>query len=428
MPLHSALLTVRGVECGFSNKIMNRKIVTLGVAAFGVVGLQAADAGKVWEVTASLRGFYDDNYTTSPEALAEESWGIEVSPGFNLTIGEGTDLEFSAGYAFGMRYYEDRESDNEDYGHELGISLNKAFSNTSLLQLSDSFVIAQEPEILNGGTPLRIEGDNLRNTLSASYRQVLAGNILGELGYGNSIFDYEEAYHSALLDRSHNQVNLDVIYDMEQTEYFVGYKFASTDFDGGELKVPGLDFKSDARDNDSHYGYVGVRHQLNKEFVASAQVGAQYVDYYNFNLKPRLNIPEDETSPYVNASMEWGYAEGSQLVAGLSLARGATDLQAADQEISAVYAQFLHKVTAKVHGTLTARYQDSEISGGTERVDGKTESLMLLGASLTYAIADNIWTELAYNYDELDSDVRSAGMDKRSFKRNYVSIGIGTSY
>jgi len=420
MPLHSALLTVRDVECGFSN-IMNRKIVTLGVAAFGVVGLQAADAGKVWEVTGSLRGFYDDNYTTSPEDLAEESWGIEVSPGINLTIGEGTDLEFSAGYAFGMRYYEDRETDNEDYGHELGISLNKAFSNTSLLQLSDSFVIAQEPEILNGGTPLRTEGDNLRNTISASYRQVLSGNILGELGYGNSIFDYEEAYHSALLDRSHNQVNLDVIYDMEQTEYFVGYKFASTDFDGGDLGG-GTNFKSDARDNDSHYGYVGVRHQLNKEFVASAQAGAQYVDYYNFDLMPGL-IPEDETSPYVNAAMEWGYAEGSKLVAGVSLARGATDLQAADQETSAVYAQFLHKITAKVHGTLTARYQDSEISGGGVRVDGKTESLMLLGASLTYAIADNIWTELAYNFDELDSDI-----PRRSFERNYLSIGIGTSY
>ena len=199
MPLHSALLAVRGVECGFLIKIMNRKIVTLGVAAFGVAGLQAADAGKIWEVTGSLRGFYDDNYTTSPEDLAEESWGIEVSPGINLTIGEGTDLEFSAGYAFGIRYYEDRETDNEDYGHELGISLNKAFSDTSVLQLSDSLVIAQEPEILNGGTPLRTEGDNLRNTFSAAYRQILSGNIEAELGYGNSMFDYDEAYHSCLL-------------------------------------------------------------------------------------------------------------------------------------------------------------------------------------------------------------------------------------
>ena len=384
--------------------------------------MQAADAGKVWEVTASLRGFYDDNYTTSPEALAEESWGIEVSPGFNLTIGEGTDLEFSAGYAFGMRYYEDRESDNEDYGHELGISLNKAFSNTSRLQLTNGFVVAQEPEILNGGTPLRTEGDNLRNTFSARYRRILSGSTGVEIGYGNSIYDFEEEYHSALLDRSYNEVNLDVFYGTPQTEYYAGYKFSSTDFDGNALQVPGLDFKPDARNNNAHYGYVGARHQLDKNFFADVKAGVQNVDYYDFDLMPGL-IPEDETSPYVNALMEWGYAEGSKLVAGVSLARGATDLQAADQEITAVYAQLLHKVSARIHGTLTGRYQDSEISGGGGKLDGKEESLLLLGASLTYAVADNIWAELAYNYDELDSDI-----PHRSFERNYVSVGIGTTY
>ncbi len=401
---------------------MNKRIVTLGVAAIGVAGVQAADAGKVWEVTASLRGFYDDNYTTSPEALAEESWGIEVSPGFNLTIGEGTDLEFSAGYAFGMRYYEDRESDNEDYGHELGISLNKVFSNTSRLQLTNGFVVAQEPEILNGGTPLRTEGDNLRNTFSARYRRILSGSTGVEIGYGNSIYDFEEEYHSALLDRSYNEVNLDVFYGTPQTEYYAGYKFSSTDFDGNALQVPGLDFKPDARNNNAHYGYVGARHQLDKNFFADVKAGVQNVDYYDFDLMPGL-IPEDETSPYVDARMEWGYAEGSKLVAGVSLARGATDLQAADQEITAVYAQLLHKISARIHGTLTGRYQDSEISGGGGKLDGKEESLLLLGASLTYAVADNIWAELAYNYDELDSDI-----PHRSFERNYVSVGIGTSY
>ena len=83
----------------------------------------------------------------------------------------------------------------------------------------------------------------------------------------------------------------------------------------------------------------------------------------------------------------------------------------------------LHKISAKVHGTLTGRFQDAEISGGGEKLDGREESLLLLGASLTYAIADNIWAEVAYNYDELDSDV-----PHRSFERNYMSIGIGTSY
>ena len=83
----------------------------------------------------------------------------------------------------------------------------------------------------------------------------------------------------------------------------------------------------------------------------------------------------------------------------------------------------LHKISAKVHGTLTGRFQNAEINGGRDHVDGKEESLLLLGASLTYAIADNIWAEVAYNYDELDSDV-----PHRSFERTYMSIGIGTSY
>jgi len=401
---------------------MNNKIVTLGVAALGVAAAQAADAGKVWEVTASLRGFYDDNYTTSPEALAEESWGIEVSPGISLTIGEGTDMELSAGYAFGMRYYEDRESDNEDYGHDLGISLNKAFSDTSSLQLSNGLVVAQEPEVLNGGTPLRREGDNLRNTFSAKYRRDLSGSIEVDVGYGNSIYDFEEEWYAALLDRSYNQANLDVIYVTPQTEYYVGYKFSSTDFDGNALQVPGLDFNPEARNNHAHYGYVGARHLVDKNLLANLEAGVQNVDFYDFDLMPGF-IPEDETSPYVNAVMKWGYAEGSELVAGVSLARSATDLQAADQETTSVYAQLVHKVSARIHGTLTGRFQDSEISGGGGKLDGKEESLLLLGASLTYAVADNIWTELAYNYDELDSDIQD-----RSFERNYVSVSIGTSF
>ena len=384
--------------------------------------MQAADAGKVWEVTASLRGFYDDNYTTSPEVLAEESWGIEVSPGINLTLGEGTDMEFSAGYAFGMRYYEDRGGDNEDYGHELGISLDKKFSDTSVLLLSNGLVVAQEPEILNGGTPLRIEGDNLRNTFAAQYRRILSGSTGVEIGYGNSIFDYEEEYHSALLDRSYNEVSLDVFYGAAETEYYAGYRYSSTDFEGDVLQVPGLVFNPAARSNHAHAGYVGARHQLDKNILANVRAGVQNVDYYDFDLMPGL-IPEDESSPYVDARMEWEYAEGSKLVAGATLARGATDLQAADQEISSVYAQLLHKISGRVHGTLTGRFQDAEISGGGEGLDGKEESLLLLGASLTYAVADNIWAEVAYNYDELDSDV-----PYRSFERNYLSVGIGTTY
>ena len=90
--LPSGLSGCRWRRNGFNHQHMKKRVITLGVAALGVAGAQAAD-GKLWEVSASLKGFYDDNYTTSPDDLAEESWGIEVSPGLSLSYGQGTDLE-----------------------------------------------------------------------------------------------------------------------------------------------------------------------------------------------------------------------------------------------------------------------------------------------------------------------------------------------
>ena len=110
----SGLSGCRWRRNGFNHQHMKKRVITLGVAALGVAGAQAAD-GKLWEVSASLKGFYDDNYTTSPDDLAEESWGIEVSPGLSLSYGQGTDLEINAGYAYGLRWYNDRAGDDQDH-------------------------------------------------------------------------------------------------------------------------------------------------------------------------------------------------------------------------------------------------------------------------------------------------------------------------
>ena len=81
--------------------------------------------------------------------------------------------------------------------------------------------------------PLRTEGDNIRNTFEAGYAQDLTGNFGAEIGYSNSLFDYDEDYHSALLNRQYNSVDLAGTYNLDRlTKLRLGYKFASTDFDG----------------------------------------------------------------------------------------------------------------------------------------------------------------------------------------------------
>ena len=409
---------------------MKKRFITLSAATLAVAGAQAAD-GKIWEVSATLKGFYDDNVTTAPNNEVE-SGGIEFSPALSLNYGDGTDLDISAGYAYGLRWYDDRPTDDQDHGHELGLSLNKAFTDTSRLSLSESYVVAQEPALLDGGTPLRLEGDNTRNTFQAGYKRILSGKTGLELGYGNSLFDYDDRTFSSLLDRQVNSFSVDGFHYLdEQTELVVGYKFAATDFDGPKVSGSNtaLAFDPDARDNDSHFAYVGLSRTLNAQLTVEGLVGIQSADFDNADRMPDVVTDDDPSSPFADVRFTWSYAEDSSVVGGVMMLRTATDLRAADQETTAIYAQLRHRFTdlsPDLYGTITGRYQSSELNGGGAGVDGKDEELNLFGVGLSYNISESMWAELSYNFDELQSDVRVYG--DRSFDRNYVSIGIGARY
>ena len=409
---------------------MKKRFIILSAATLAVAGAQAAD-GKIWEVSATLKGFYDDNVTTAPNNEVE-SGGIEFSPALSLNYGDGTDLDISAGYAYGLRWYDDRPTDDQDHGHELGLSLNKAFTDTSRLSLSESYVVAQEPALLDGGTPLRLEGDNTRNTFQAGYKRILSGKTGLELGYGNSLYDYDDRTFSSLLDRQVNSFSVDGFHYLDElTELVVGYKFAATDFDGPKVSGSNtaLAFDPDARDNDSHFAYVGLSRTLNAQLAVEGLVGIQSADFDNADRMPDVVTDDDPSSPFADVRFTWSYAEDSSVVGGVMMLRTATDLRAADQETTAIYAQLRHRFTdlsPDLYGTITGRYQSSELNGGGAGVDGKDEELNLFGLGLSYNISESMWAELSYNFDELQSDVRVYG--DRSFDRNYVSIGIGARY
>lgn len=68
---------------------MNRIIATTGVAAVGALTLlpMGAQEAKPWNINASVRSFYDDNYTTLPsrallpgQPTKRSTWGLELSP------------------------------------------------------------------------------------------------------------------------------------------------------------------------------------------------------------------------------------------------------------------------------------------------------------------------------------------------------------
>ena len=107
---------------------MKRLIASAGLVAIGASGLQAANTGglsdaqvsKPWSVSATLRGFYDDNYATLPKSspLKKDSYGLEFKPSGSVHF-LPTDQTFIAlSYVYSLKYYFDRPDSSTDQSHE----------------------------------------------------------------------------------------------------------------------------------------------------------------------------------------------------------------------------------------------------------------------------------------------------------------------
>jgi hypothetical protein len=430
---------------------MKRVIASAGLLALGAAGVQTAHAQltagseKPWSVSATLRGFYDDNYNTQPDGVGRvSSFGFEVKPklSYNLSTDQ-TTLDVS--YAYTLLYYDARANNKEDQDHDFELALKHEFSPRYSVSFVDSFVIAQEPEVIDPGlsSPLRSNGDNLRNRAGIMFNAEMTPLLGFELGYANTIYDYKEnagntttpafPSRSALLDRVEHLANIDSRWHLwEQTTAIFGYQFGAVQYTSGEnidSPLPSPFIASSTRNNYSHYVYVGLEHQFSQSLSASGRVGIQYLDYYNSPTGNKGN----SLSPYVDLSLSYAYMDGGSLSLGFHHAHNQTDEAASvlnpgsitlDQESSTVFGSLSQKLTPlspKLTGSLTAQYQNSSFNGGP--FDSETDNIYLVGLNFSYQFNHYISAETGYNYDLLKSDLPSRGYD-----RNRVYIGVTASY
>ncbi len=436
---------------------MKKVIASAGLLALGAVGVQNAhgqaelNAGpeKPWSLAGTLRGFYDDNYATAPSGpFKKSSWGFEVRPSASVAFASGPN-SLNLSYAYSLRDFTDRPVHKIDQSHDVELFANHNFNERYSLDVGDSFVVAQEPELLSGtgplSYPLRSEGDNIHNRGMINFRGKLTDLFGFLIGYSNNLYDYSENASnvavpgspslSALLNRIENVVRADTRWHvLEETVLILGYQFEQVGYTKNSesiaLNTAAPFISPNTRDNDSHAGYVGVEQTLRSDLSASARVGIQYIDYYNI---PSGNAGNgaSSTSPFADASLNWRYMEGGSLILGFRHAHNQTDVGAAsstsiteDQESSTVYGTLTQKLTPlspDLTLTLNGQYQNSTYNGGP--FNSETDNIYLVGLNLTYQFCHYLSGEVGYNYDKLESDITGRGYD-----RNRVYFGVTASY
>src|SRR6185437_16464435 len=122
--------------------------------------------------------------------------------------------------------------------HDFELYLNHAFYERYTLDLEESFVISQEPEVLDRNVisaPLRANGDNIRNNAAINFHAQLTKLLGFMLGYANTYYNYtgaaaaqlpNQAPYSELLNRFEHLVTFNTRWQLaEETTGILGYTF-----------------------------------------------------------------------------------------------------------------------------------------------------------------------------------------------------------
>jgi hypothetical protein len=391
------------------------------------------------------------------------SWGAEVIPSATV-YHSAEDTIVSASYLYDLRWEENRSQ--TDQTHEFNGRLEHEFSERYKLSVSDSFVVAQEPTVIDPSvisSPLLHEGNNVRNTGAVDFTDSLTKTLDLHVGYANTVYHYQETEgevigwpfspaaafpvqaqpsYSADLDRMEQLAKLDLHWKItDDTTGILGYQYGHTAYTSPEYIIypsgiyatrfyepplaPGVGnagYTSDSRNSDSHFGFVGVDESFTPELTASLRVGAEYLDYYNFHTS--------RVSPYADANLTDQYLPNCSAQVGVKEIHNSTDVVGSagttpvlDEQSTAIYASDTHKLTDRLTASVMGQAQLSTFVGGGAGYNGRSEQFYVVQANLAYHWNPWLLTEAGYNYDKLNSELQN-----RAYTRDFVYLGVRATY
>lgn len=323
------------------------------------------------------------------------SFIFEVAPKltFNISITDSTF--FSADFEPKLDYFDNRPGEKALYSQEVDARIAHSYSKTSVLDVSDAFSYNQNPEALLNGEPVNTDQTLESNEFDSHYSFAPTAELGLVAKARSTYYDYTNPALGDLLNRFENLYGLEGDYTL-----LPDLKAA------GEYRHQDVDYSNSPGTNNKHSDFLmaGLDYDPGPKLTVSFRVGGEY--------RHRDGL-SDETTPYAEASAKYEYGKNSFISAGYTYSLQETSNPAvySDEKVNAMFVNIQHTFTPMFVASASLSYSPATLVARPGNV-GITEDTTAAGVALSYVPTKNWTVSATYDYDLVDSQLSSRGLDR----------------
>lgn len=387
----------------------------------------ASEGERLFHLENRVQLKYNDNINQSSDSDTNKTDGMVIADDVTVTADRNLENGF-----IGLRYrtvytaYDDRESDNTDWNHDLSVILNRILTPRVTLGLVENFIYVESPEVFApDGTLQHQNSTYIYNTVNGTVSTLIRPLLRLDTSGRYQFIRYDEQSLSQREDYDIYAAGLTLRNQWaKETSVFTEVRYESQSYTGaldtqdGSISFPGSPEQHNVvpdRGFDTISFGAGIDRIFTQQLNGSLRGGLMQKTYSEANT-------DNESAPYAEASV--GYAASASTRFALSAVYSlyqSSLITFVNQTRTSFALSATHDLTSKISGSVGATLIDSQYDAkdsvntlSEATVEDGSETAYSLYARLAYSVNRSNWLEVGVNTTNLSSDY-SEGFDQNIF-------------
>ena len=367
----------------------------LPLAAFAVYApIPEQDQGKALTYRLGASLYHDSNiFGAATGEVDSMVYNLSGGIAYNGSLSDQTFL--SASYDLNYDHVADRPGKKNLTSHTLALRVAHSFSKSTNIDVSERYMISKNPQSLLAGVPLNADQSFKMNEFNVRFATA-AGQKTGlTFKYRNMSMAYDTATLAAQLDRMENLFGIEANFAFLPETKLVGeYRYQDIAYDTS----------GSTKDKQSHFLLAGVDYNPAQEITLSGRAG--------FEDRTREGAP-DATSPYMEFSARYTYAEGSFFAGGVAYAieEPSDTTRFTDSKVTRLFANVQHRLSGPLTLSSSFTLEPAKLQGRTGQAN-IDETTLRFGLALSWTPTKNWAMTANYDRDHVASDDNSRDQER----------------